>query len=59
MVEQSNLARFANFHQYSVNALLNMGYSENKVFDVLTHLKQQKNYTPVGEIDKAIDLLTK
>ncbi len=53
------MERFKEFNQTNVEHLLMFGYHPDKVYDVLKHLKQQKNYTPVGEIDRAIDLLAK
>ena len=41
----------------SVNALLDMGFEQRQVVEALTFLKKQKNYSPVGELDKALDLL--
>lgn len=36
-----------------------MGYSEEKVRNALQYLKKQKNYTPVGEVERAMDLIQK
>ena len=34
-----------------------MGFESRQIVEALTYLKKQKNYSPVGEIDKALDLL--
>ena len=50
--------RFYDFNQTTVQALLSFGYSEDKVYGVLKYMKQQGK-SSVGEIERAIDLLTK
>lgn len=50
---------FNGLNQTSVNALLDMGFETKQIVDALTYLKKQRNYTPVGEIDKALDLLSR
>ena len=41
----------------SVNALLDMGFAQEQIVEALNYLKKQKNYSPVGELDRALDLL--
>jgi len=36
-----------------------MGFETRQIVDALTNLKKQRNYTPIGEIDKALDLLSR
>lgn len=55
--EQYNL--FDGLNMYSVTALQQMGYTDERIASALRHLRQQKNYTSLGEVDKAIELLTK
>ena len=50
---------FEGFNRTSVDALLDMGFETRQVVEALTYLKKQRNYTPVGEIDKALDLLSR
>lgn len=48
---------FEGLNQTSVNSLLDMGFDSKDIIEALTYLKKQKNYSPVGEIDRALDLL--
>ncbi len=36
-----------------------MGVPDEKIFSILSHLRQQKNYTSVGEVQRALDILNK
>ena len=49
------VSKFDGLNMYSVNGLLTMGYEEDQIVSVLTYLKKQANYSPIGEIDRAID----
>jgi hypothetical protein len=42
-----------------VMALRTVGVSDEKIFTILSQLRGQKNYTSVGEIERALDLLQK
>ena len=34
-----------------------MGFDQKQIVDALTYLKKQRDYSPVGELDRALDLL--
>jgi len=34
-----------------------MGFEQKQIVDALTYLKKQRDYSPVGELDRALDLL--
>jgi len=36
-----------------------MGIQDEKIFSILSHLRQQKNYSSVGEVERALDILNK
>lgn len=48
---------FEGLNQTSVDALLDMGFGQKDIVEALRYLKKQKNYSPVGEIDRALDIL--
>ena len=48
---------YEGLNRTSVDALLSMGFNQRQVVEALNYLKKQRNYSPVGEIDKALDLL--
>ena len=39
-------------------ALESMGYTEDQVVSSLNYLKAERNYTPVGEVERAIDYIS-
>ena len=48
---------YAEFVRTTVDALLDMGFEQRQIVEALTYLKKQRNYSPVGELDKALDLI--
>ena len=48
---------YEGFVPTTVEALLDMGFEQRQIVETLTYLKKQRNYSPVGEIDRALDLL--
>ena len=48
---------YAGFARSTVDALLDMGFEQRQIVEVLTYLKNQRGHTTVGELDKALDLL--
>jgi hypothetical protein len=51
--------KYPGLNQYSVNSMEAMGYTKDQIVNSLTYLKGERNYTPVGEVDRAIEYLTK
>ncbi len=48
---------YEGFVRSTVDALLDMGFEQRQIVEALTYLKKQRNYSPVGELDRALDLL--
>lgn len=49
----------AHFNQTSVEALRQLGVADTQIFSVLSSLRQSKNYTSVGEVEKALDWINR
>ena len=54
---QNNGDPYEGLNRTSVQALQEMGFESRQIIEALTYLKKQRNYTPVGEIDRALELL--
>ena len=52
-------AKFKGLNRVSVESLMQLGISDEKIISTLQYLKTQKNNTSVGEVDRALDLLDK
>ena len=48
---------YEGLNRTSVDALLDMGFEREQIVEALTYLKKQRDHNPIGEIDKALDLL--
>ncbi len=52
---QVNKDPMSHLNQTSVEAMRQLGLADEKIFQVLSSLRQAKNYTSVGEVQKALD----
>lgn len=49
--------KFDGLNAGSVDALQQLGIADNKIIDVLRQLRNKPNYTSLGEVEKALDIL--
>lgn len=54
-VAQVHVDPMSHLNQTSVAALRQLGVADSKIFQVLSSLRQARNYTSVGEVEKALD----
>ena len=49
--------KFEGLNAGSVDALQQLGITDAKIIEVLTKLRNKPNYTSLGEVEKALDIL--
>jgi hypothetical protein len=59
MVAGAGRDKYPGLNQYSVNSMEAMGYTEQQIVSSLNYLKAEKKYTPIGEVDRAIEYISK
>ena len=51
--------KFKHLNAASVNAMKELGIADDKILTSLTYLKRKVDYTSLGEVDRALQLLGK